>query len=778
MEGTYSKLARYPLVVAAAGFLPGVVIARWHAIPSWVIFTGLCGVLGGAVVCLVRKKRRPMAVLGVLLTFILGLSVGTRAFHRNDLRDVGNFTYRGPVLVRARGVVSGRPSIRRWHVASRGPRKKTRFTLDLQALGATPVTGKIVVETPGDATFLCNGDRVAVVGTLKKPFTPSNPGGFDYAEYLRLRGVSRILATNTPENIRVLEKAGFPQRPLATARTRLAEWNLARLGEKSGARMNALLLGIREDLGEKERLKLVKTGTVHFFVVSGMHVAILALLVGKILGGLTRNEKIRSLSVVAFTLFFVLLVGFQAPAVRAGTMIVFYHLAFFVSRRRDAASALAAAAILIVFVEPWQIFSPGFHMSFFAVIFLIYFPPAVRRLLAREKTDIERAAPENKKIGIPIRYAGEALSAWLGTAPIVTNIGNIVSFSGIFLNVLLTPFIALALGIGFFQLVFSLLGADFLLKAAYPPLTLTLKIVETMIDAFASLEWLSCTVPAPPQWWIVSYYCAMLLLVSSGYLEIRRRFPAGLLAAVLLFIFPTGPRPDAQRLTLLSAPNGNACVLLSREGRPVLINPGSDDPETLGTDLIPRHVLNRAGRGAVDVVAFPTTLKNLNALVAADGMLTIGTIYCEAGAADSVAAADPSFAHRIVSFERTAAILTRDEFGLTAGENGLILDAAGFKIAWGVNASELDPDVSILSEDDARELQKKRPRPTKKIRAALLFHREQFLSERRLDAVNALCEELFVISRDGAIEVVIGKKGLRLSAQRSGRTVDISPKRR
>ena len=98
--------------------------------------------------------------------------------------------------------------------------------------------------------------------------------------------------------------------------------------------LNAMLFGDRSRLTHQLRLGFERTGSFHLFVVSGMHVALLAGLVFWIARRLRLRNWLATLLTLTLTYAYALLTGFGVPVQRALLMT-----AVFLSRAFSPASA-------------------------------------------------------------------------------------------------------------------------------------------------------------------------------------------------------------------------------------------------------------------------------------------------------------------------------------------------------------------------------------------------------------------------------------------------------
>ena len=132
--------------------------------------------------------------------------------------------------------------------------------------------------------------------------------------------------------------------------------------------LNAMLFGDRAGLNKTQRVGFERTGSFHLFVVSGMHVGLLAGLVFWFARRLKLGEWLATSVTIALTFGYALLTGFGAPVQRALFMTAVFLLARLLSRDRNVLNALGAAALGVLVWSPAALFEASFQMTFLAIV--------------------------------------------------------------------------------------------------------------------------------------------------------------------------------------------------------------------------------------------------------------------------------------------------------------------------------------------------------------------------------------------------------------------------
>lgn len=211
--------------------------------------------------------------------------------------------------------------------------------------------------------------RYAVRGLLQ-PLPPDSDAA-DFNDYLANLGIRQRLVR--AQIIREMRPPGALPRFYAAAAERLEKiltHGLDRHPEIVSVYLG-MMLGEKAVLSTEQQNAFMRSGTFHIFSVSGLHVAAIALA----LLGLLRLARVPERVAVAIGLpvlwLYVQITGGSTPAVRAFLMIAFLLGTRVFRLPGNSLAALAGAALLTLLLDPWQLFSTGFQMSYAVVTALV-----------------------------------------------------------------------------------------------------------------------------------------------------------------------------------------------------------------------------------------------------------------------------------------------------------------------------------------------------------------------------------------------------------------------
>jgi len=422
--------------------------------------------------------------------------------------------------------------------------------------------------------------RLAV--TLKRPHGSVNPASFDYEAWLLAQ---RIGGTGTVKQGELIR----PAQGFAAFRDdiRQALLNTPAHGRAGG--LAALVVGDGSALSHSDWQLLQDTGTLHLMVISGGHVALLALAVYALIAGCARlglwPARLPWLPVACVFSFVAALVyglvaGFEVPVRRACLMMAvvliwrlrFRHLGFFWPW------LVALNAVLLI--EPLASLQAGFWLSFTAAGLLILLFSA--------------------RLGRLAWWQSWTKAQWgmaIGLLPALLALGLPISLSAPFANLLAVPWI------GFITVPLALLGT-LLLPVPYLGEGLIWLAGASLDGLFSLLAFLAAllpaqTLPSAPLWaWLSGALGAFVLLLPNG---IPLRF-FGLLLLAPLLLPPLHKPPAGQaEVWLLDVGQGLAVLLRTRE-HAILYDSGPRHGDFDSGERIVLPSLRRLGVNQLDLM--------------------------------------------------------------------------------------------------------------------------------------------------------------------------------
>ncbi len=451
-----------PLVWVLLFFSSGIFVDRVFdslAVP-WLV-----GVWTAAVVWSVAYRWQRFAVSGVCLA-VLFVSLGGAWHHTywNEFptNEISNWATTTSSPVAIEGVILSEPSqvaappAIPLSVASQTPRFLTELRASRIRIGEEwqSCSGRVRVSIDGDLDVVA-GDSVRVMGDLKAIEGTRNPGEFDFLNYYRSRRVLAWVYINNPDG---LTKISTNQSQFthwrSHLRSRLKQEISSRVSPEQSALATAILLGSREQLSQDDRRDFVMTGTVHVLAISGLHVGILSSVLFGLMRLLRVSRKWNLLFAVLFVVFYAWLVEFRAPVTRAMILIICVCVSRFFGRAGFSLNVLALAGLIVLAVNPADLFVLGPQLSFLAVFAISMFAerttteldPVIKLVITTRDWPLQWLRYFRNQL-----WKGVLVSAmiWLVTVPLVARYFHLFAPSALWVNplVLVPMFLALVGGL-------------------------------------------------------------------------------------------------------------------------------------------------------------------------------------------------------------------------------------------------------------------------------------------------------------------------------------------
>lgn len=352
------------------------------------------------------------------------------------------------------------------------------------------------------------GDRLEIQGTLHRPFEFES-GKFSYEKYLRQRRIFFMLTVGRNGFVRIVD----PEKPKPIF-VRLREYLKSRVDEYfpefEGGILKAVLLGDRTHISREVRDVFSKTGTAHVLAISGLHMGILLLIFLFVLGFLPVGLNARYALAIILLLLYLPVAGARVSVIRSGIMSVVFLYAFIAERRPCSLNALGLAGLIILLMNPLELYAIGFQLSFSAVSSLIlFYEPVVK--------GVQKVFPGFWSVAQQSFAA--SFSAWLGVAGWVMYYFELVSPIGLLANVVVVAMTAVLIAAGVMFFVAALLGQHWLASIMAMNVVLLLRVLVYGVVLLERVPFGYCTGIEMNAWMCGVYYAILLVIAAVVYIR-------------------------------------------------------------------------------------------------------------------------------------------------------------------------------------------------------------------------------------------------------------------
>jgi competence protein ComEC len=494
-----------------------------------------------------------------------------------------------------------------------------------------PITGGVRVSLYNVSGLdLQCGDRVELPLRLHPAQRFRDPGAFQYADLLLEQGIAA--EASAPGATMRLEGRGSPSlrcrlyAAQAWAATRMLHFAdsaanqrlppALRLNQPDALMLNAMLFGDRTGLSHTLRVGFERTGSFHLFVVSGLHIALLAGGVFWLLRKVRTPTWLATLLTIAAAAAYTALTGFGQPAQRSLVMVSVYLLARLLARDRDSLNALGAAVLVLLLWAPASLFDASFQMTALAIVAIGGIAVPLGRYtflrLASVTDDVFRHphshfAPREMQLRVMLELCGEAVGVILGARArrlpanlfravlwacelaLVGVIAELVMVLPMALyfhraavfalpaNMVVIPVIGVLAPVAIATFVCTLISP----WLALIPGALTAALLHAITWAIARLSHLAVAdvrVPGPV-WWVavlaaVAWLGCCWAVRRGQWWALATACTLPLIAALVLWREPPVVTPARLEITAIDVGQGDSLLAVSPQGATMLIDAG------------------------------------------------------------------------------------------------------------------------------------------------------------------------------------------------------------
>ncbi len=361
----------------------------------------------------------------------------------------------------------------------------------------------------------------------------------------------------------------------------------------------ALFLGYKEEIGEDTRQNFSRSGLSHIMAVSGLHVGFIVAPIWFIIPFLWTKRWGKWVGLILLTVLlfgYAGLTGFSASVSRASLMAWLITYGKLFSRVRNSINLTAAAAIILLIVNPYQLFDVGFQLSFGAVFTILLLMPEAQRIMP--------ARYRYGKIGALATIVIISVVVQAGLFPILTYYFGEFSIAGPIANALVIPIMTVTVPAG---LAISLLpmSSNIMLSYGAIPVEWSLIWIESVAESIGKSE-LSYFTISNESLLIFLLWGLMILFGGSIRIpELRWKLCIAVLLVFNLFMIEQIFQNKGQsqlKITFLDVGQGDAVHIQTPSEKHILVDVGRWNPGYDSGSRVITPYLKHRGVETVDAV--------------------------------------------------------------------------------------------------------------------------------------------------------------------------------
>lgn len=432
--------------------------------------------------------------------------------------------------------------------------------------------------------YLKIGQKVNIYGTSAPFKTAGNPGTFDASCYYHNKGYAYIVFA---DKINITDKSyNYFKEGLRIFSDYMCSIFENIFNEYDADIMSAIVLGRREKVKEEETYLYRQSGCMHLFAVSGLHVSMLMGIFMWIIQRIPVGFKSGRIALILMLIAYGILTGFSISCIRSVIMIIMTIIARLFGRRYDIPSAIAMAGIVILLINPKELFSAGFLLSFSAVAAITIVSPYLVKYTGAGKL----------KVFYP------AFSVSVVTFPVILYYYNDAPVYSVFINIIVIPVMSLLFVMGILCLAAALIYmpvSGFFSASVHYILAFYEKLCRTCTDNIYNFR-LKGHIEIRNIIICYLFFVLILIIIKINKREISNRIICMLSVISMFFILMYDPLPACLQITMLDVGQGDGIYIKTPDNRAIMIDGGSMDEDSLSRYTL-EPFLNYMGDMRIDM---------------------------------------------------------------------------------------------------------------------------------------------------------------------------------
>ena len=514
-----TKLADLPALKFLSLYVCGILTAHVIKIPFSlsVLTTPIIFIASSVAVCVKKIHTSTCAIL-IMVTIIM-TGVLRYTYHEQFVPPDHTSTILAKNdIVLLQGIVSNYPVTRD---------SVTTFRMSVSNLILTDSTsiaicGELLVKCWFHYDDLHIYDEIKVIGRVRLPRGERNPGEFDYKAYLKSAGIHQLLYVYRNNDLFILQKRQTSN-PFQHIVPRTREFIDTRFKQnfqgQERAIIKGLILGDRNEIDPDLKSAFSAAGVMHVLAVSGLHVGFVVMIITWIVKFMRTPYRLNLIITMFSVFFYMRLIGFNPPVARASTIVILYVFGRLLQREVNTINLLSTAALIILIIDPIQLFQASFQLSFAAVLSILIIYQKMSLFLSRSAWYLHIQNSKVLKYMFDLFLVSVAVS--LGTAPLTMHYFEKLPLISLFLNILIVPLVGIIIGLGFLHLILSLISSS--VSAVIVHITsLCLRFLIKSVQISAGMDFGYLEIYGFQLLHVIGLYIFIFLLIMSDQIRFRK----------------------------------------------------------------------------------------------------------------------------------------------------------------------------------------------------------------------------------------------------------------
>lgn len=449
----------------------------------------------------------------------------------------------------------------------------------------------LVIDETSENKYYCSirninkiyhGDRFEIYGKTSKIHSTQIPNKFNFNKYLKSKNVVGKLKTDSVIRIKKHKYSALAISSLLEKKVEDMD-----VSNTSKSMIKAFVLGRKNGLTKDTKDNFSDSGLMHLLALSGLHVSVLVVLLNFLLFPLIIFNpvvNIKQIIILILIWAYAYITGFSAPITRTVIMFSYITIGHIFQRDTPISANLATALLILLIINPNNLFDIGFQLSFLAVTGIAWMYPKIKKSFK----------VRNKTLNYFWQLTAVSIAAQITTFPLIIFYFNKFSFVFLIANLFAIPIIFLVLNISYVLLFLKVFNIEIIFFNTI--LDWLTSLTNLLIDSTSELSFIIFNNIFLSKTEVILLYTATILLITAINTKSKKYIYLTLLIFISIQILKINSKINTSKNNkIIIAKETNTEILIENNGIYKTINKTENsifNNYTIAHNLIETEVLN------------------------------------------------------------------------------------------------------------------------------------------------------------------------------------------